>query len=254
MTTPWLVRVQAADRPGMRLICVPYAGVGAAVYRPWRGAFSAEIEVLALQMPGRENRLGEAPFSRLEPLVATASAAIRPYLDVPFAVFGHSVGGLIAFELARHLRATEGLEPVHLFVSGRRAPHLAPRHSAIAHLPDSEFVSEVNRRYGGIPLELLSEPELLALFLPGLKADVALFEGYRYESREPLTCPMSVFGGVQDAEATPADLAGWRQLTSGAFGVRMFPGGHFFLRSAHADVVRQVATDLARSVVGGSRL
>ncbi len=249
-TTRWLVGVQPAASPRMRLICVPYAGVGASAFRRWRGAFAPEVEVLALQTPGRETRLCEPAFTQIGPLVAAAAAAIRPHLDRPFALFGHSVGGLIAFELARHLHATEGLAPMHLFVSAGRAPHLPPRHPAIAHLPDAEFVDAIGRRYDGIPTEVLSAPELLALLVPGLKADIALFEGYRYERLKPLACPISAFGGLEDPETTPADLAGWRQETTGPFGARLFRGGHFFLQSAHPEVVSSIAASLAGRAEG----
>jgi medium-chain acyl-[acyl-carrier-protein] hydrolase len=250
MTTSWLVRVQPVAQPTMRLLCVPYAGVGASAYRLWRGALSPDIEVLALQAPGRESRLRETPFTEMQSLVTAATEAVRDELDVPFAIFGHSVGALIAFELVRHLRDEGCSEPVHLFVSGRRPPHLPPRHPAIAQLPDHEFVAEIDRRYGGIPAEVMSEPDLLALLLPGLKADIALFEGYRYRPLAPLACPISAYGGSQDADAVPADLGRWQQLTRGAFTVRTFPGAHFFLQTAHADVVRAVGDALAHTLVG----
>jgi medium-chain acyl-[acyl-carrier-protein] hydrolase len=251
--TPWFVRVQATSRPLLRLFCIPYAGVGASAYHRWRGAFAPDIEVLALQAPGRESRLREAALTRIEPLLTAAAAAIRPYLDVPFAVFGHSLGALVAFELVRLLRASEGREPVHLFVSGRRAPHLPPRHPPIADLPDPEFIVELGRRYGGIPAAVMSEPELLALLLPGLKADMGLFEAYRYELREPLGCPISAFGGALDAESSPADLEQWREQTTGAFSVRTFQGGHFFVQTAHAEVVRSIAATLDHNCAAASQ-
>jgi medium-chain acyl-[acyl-carrier-protein] hydrolase len=135
--SPWLVRLKPRSGARRRLLCVPYAGVGPSVYRRWAEALPADIEVGVVHLPGREGRLRETPFTRIEPLIDAASMALRPYLDLPFAMFGHSMGALVAFELARRFRDDDGSAPTHLFVSGRRAPHLPSRHPAITHLPTS---------------------------------------------------------------------------------------------------------------------
>lgn len=244
----WLVRMKRRSHARRRLLCVPYAGVGPSVYRRWAEALPADVEVGVLHLPGREGRLREAPFTRIEPLIDAASSALRPHLDLPFAMFGHSMGALVAFELARRFRDDRGSAPTHLFVSGRRAPHLPSRHPAITHLPDEEFVREIRRRYNGIPDEVMQHADLLALLLPGLRADLAVIEAYVHRPGRPLDCPIVAFGGVKDPEATETELVGWRQQTTGALSVRMFPGGHFFVQSAHEELMRILSEELMLTV------
>ena len=174
----WLVRMKPRPAARLRLLCVPYAGVGPSAYRRWSDALPSDIEVGAVHLPGREGRLREPALTGLEPLIDVTAEGLKPFLDRPFALFGHSMGALVAFELARRFRAEGWGEPTHLFVSGRRAPQVPPRHPDIAHLPDAEFVEEIRRRYNGIPDEVLRHPDLLALLLPGLRADLTLIEAY----------------------------------------------------------------------------
>lgn len=247
-TGSWLVRPRPRGHARRRLLCVPYAGVGPSAFRRWCDSLPADVEVGIVHLPGREGRLREAPFSRIEPLIDAAAGALRPHLDLPFALFGHSMGALVAFELARRFRDERWGAPTHLFVSGRRAPHLAPRRPPIAHLPDDQFVGEIRRRYNGIPDEVLRHPDLLALVLPGLRADLTLVEGYVYHPGAALPCPIAAFGGIADAEATDAELVGWRQQTTTGLSVRMFPGGHFYLQTAHEELMKILTDTLMASV------
>jgi medium-chain acyl-[acyl-carrier-protein] hydrolase len=195
------------------------------VYRQWADVLPPDIEVGAILLPGHEARLREAPFTRLEPLVDALVTGLRTHMDLPFAMFGHSLGALVAFHVACRLRDEGAAEPAHLFVSGRRAPQLPPRHPPITHLPDPEFVEEVRRRYNGISDEVIRHPDLLALLVPTLKADMAVIETYVHREGIPLECPISVYGGDDDPEATPAELVSWKVQTRGPLSVRMFPGG-----------------------------
>lgn len=228
----------------MRLFCFPYAGRGASLFYSWSKDLPGEIEVCPVQLPGRENRLREEAYSSLPELIPILVAALTPYLDRPYAFFGHSMGALIAFELARYLQqGTRRSVPVHLFVSGHRAPHLSLRDRQASRLPEAEFI-EALRRLQGTPEEVFAHPELLALLLPLLRADFSLCETYTYTFSRPLSCPITAFGGLQDQETARAALSAWREHTSSSFRVRFFPGGHFFLEQEQKALLNVLAQDI----------
>lgn len=247
---PWILCPRPNARARVRLFCFPYAGKGASVFRAWAHRMPAAVEVCAVQLPGREQRLREVPFTQMEALVEAAAEALRPRLDIPYAIFGHSMGALTGFECARELRRQGRPEPLHLMVAARQAPNLPERHGPIAHLPQREFIVAVQQRYDGIPAEVMQNPDLLDLLVPTLRADIQLLEAYAYVSEPPLNCPITCFGGVKDREATIEHLDGWCDHTVAEFHVRMFPGGHFFLQSAQVQVVESVAGMLAPTLVG----
>ena len=250
----WVRCSQPHPQARLRLFCFPYAGGGASIYRTWSAGLPRDIEVCAIQLPGRENRLSDPPFIRLTLLVRTLAQVLGPYLDIPFAFFGHSMGALLSFELARHLRRQKRSGPVHLFVSGHRAPQLPDPDPPIHRLPDPMFVAEL-RRLNGTPEEVLQNAELRQLVLPVLRADFAICETYDYSSEEPLDCPIFAFGGTQDDEVSRDELGAWREQTSSSFRLRMFPGDHFFLHSAQALLMQDIAEELtAMAVTGGQRL
>jgi medium-chain acyl-[acyl-carrier-protein] hydrolase len=235
------VRPRPAAR--LRLVCLPWAGGGASGYRDWPAHLPDDVEVVAVQLPGRESRLVEPPVSSMELLVARLAAGLVGQLDRPFALFGHSMGALIAFELAGRLRSM-GREPERLLVSGARAPHLPSRRTRDRHtLPDREFVSTV-RELGGMPPEVLGSPDLLDLVLPALRADFALVETYTHRAGPVLHCPISAFGGVDDDDVAPGDLRAWSRHTTGPSRSHLLPGGHFFVNSSRGALLRIVATEV----------
>ena len=213
----------------LRLFCFPYAGAGALIFRKWSDALPHDIEVCPIQLPGRGTRLTEPPFTKLPCLIEALARALVPLLDKPFAFFGHSLGALIGFELARQIRRQHGLHPVRLFASAGRAPQIPHRAPPIHTLPDNQFLAEL-RRLNGTPRELLDHEELMEVMLPILRADFALYETYLYSTEPPLNCPISAFGGLQDRRVSASDLEAWRSQTSASFSLRMFPGDHFFLK------------------------
>ena len=215
-----------------RLICFSYAGGGGAVYRPWALALPSEVEVLAVQLPGRESRLREPPLRSMAALVEALAPALLPQLDRPVAFFGHSMGALLAYELARALHARGGPAPQHLMVSGRRAPQLQEPDAPIHHLPDEAFVGEIDRRYGGIPAEILQHRDILELLLPALRADMAAIETHRHQEGPALPCAITAFGGHDDPRAQPAVLQPWGAQTQAGLRTRHFPGGHFYFNDA----------------------
>jgi medium-chain acyl-[acyl-carrier-protein] hydrolase len=229
------------------LFCFPYSGAGASIYFQWPASLlPAGVETCAIQLPGRATRLAEPPFTRLEPLVQALSHALIPLLDRPFAFFGHSMGALLSFELARHLRWHYGLCPMHLFVSGHEAPHLHQAPKLLHEMPEPDLIVEL-RRLNGMPEEVLQNAELMALLLPALRADLALCETYAYLPGDALDCPISAYGGLQDREVDRDQLAAWRDLTNGHFSVRMFPGDHFYLATQRPLLLTTLAGEIIRS-------
>jgi medium-chain acyl-[acyl-carrier-protein] hydrolase len=246
----WLVRSQGAEPAVLRLFCFPYAGGGASVFRKWSMALPDAVEICAVQLPGRETRLNERPFSCLMSLVEDMSESLLPYLDRPFAFFGHSVGALIAFELARRLRRREGLVPVHLFVSGSSAPQVPNVESPIHCLPETEFLNRL-RRFNGTPPEVFEHRELMDLLTPVLRADFALRETYEYASEPPLSCPISAFGGVEDLDVPLPHIEAWRKETDRTFRLHEFPGDHFFIHAAQERVLERLSQTL-KELVGSA--
>ena len=241
-------------RPGarVRLFCFPHAGGGASLFHGWADRLPPAVEVCPVQFPGRETRFGETPFTRLGPLVCALVEALLPHLDRPFAFFGHSLGALLGFELARRLRRERRLEPVRLFASACAAPQGWGGGSALHALPDAAFRKEL-RRLGGTPPAVLDNEELMAILLPALRADFALCETYAYTEDEPLSCPITALGGLRDRIVSPARLGAWRRQTTGEFRLQMLPGDHFFPQtdpeSLLAVLGRELAPETARLTV-----
>jgi medium-chain acyl-[acyl-carrier-protein] hydrolase len=237
--------VRPGSRARLRLFCLPYAGGGASAFRSWQGALGAEVDVLPVYLPGRERRFREPAHTRLEPLADELAEALRPHLELPYALFGHSMGAALAFEVARRLE--EEKTPAHLFVSGRGAPHRPPERERIHALPEAEFVRRV-REMEGTPDEVLADPEMMELVVPILRADFTLSETYRFREGAPLSAPVTAFGGTGDAYVGRDDLLGWREHTRGFFRLRQFAGGHFFIQTHQAELLGSMAEDLARAL------
>ena len=246
MNSLWLQRFAPRPQARARLFCFTHAGVGAAVYRPWVASLPADLEMCAIQLPGRANRLNEPALTHLPELVSAVVSVLQPHLDLPFAFFGHSMGAVLSSEVARALQATGAPMPRHLFVSGRRPPHW-PNPDPLLHvLSDADFVAEINRRYGGIPPEVAEHEELLALLLPALRADIHALETHLPPAgRTPLACPVTAFGGSDDPLTPRAHLEGWRAETQGAFRVRVFPGDDVYLQAQKDPLLADVAATLA---------
>lgn len=248
---PWLPSLGKNPQGRLRLFCFPYAGGGASLFRSWSEQFPREIEVCPVQLPGRETRLSESAYSRLDALLDPLIHVLLPYLDTPYAFFGHSMGALISFELAQALqRNALARPPLRLIVSGRRAPHLPAIKPPTHHLPEADFVAEL-RHLQGTPESVLQDPELLHLLLPLLRADFALCETYVYRPGSTLICPISALGGLQDREASREDIAAWsKQTTSVSFKLHFFAGDHFFLHKERAALLRILTQDLLNDLYG----
>lgn len=247
----WLVREQEqADRP-QRLFALPYAGGGASTYRRWAELLPG-VEVVPVQLPGREERLQESAIADRRTLVTAIADALGPLTDRPYGIFGHSMGAKIAFELARELRRRGAPPPVGLFVSACRAPHL-PRIPTppVASLPDHLFAAML-ARIDGTPHELLEDPAFMRTFLPTMRADFAVVDGYRYDDEAALRMPLVAFGGTQDPEVRMQDLSAWRVHTTSRFRLVPVAGGHFVVSSRARDIVEAIASELAAAAAAGA--
>jgi medium-chain acyl-[acyl-carrier-protein] hydrolase len=225
--TPWLPG-RPPQTPGIRLFCFPHAGAGGLAYREWDRLLPPAIQVLPVLPPGRETRLREESYTSIEPYVEDLVTALAPELRAPYALFGHSLGALVAFELARRLRAGGLAAPVHLFVSGRIAPQLAEYRRILHRLPDGDLAGELTA-LGGIPGGIDLSDHRLDYLLAALRADLTVNEQYAFRSEPPLGTAVTALGGTTDSRVNESELAAWHTQTSGPFVLRTFPGGHFYL-------------------------
>ncbi|NWG15750.1 MAG: thioesterase [Chloroflexi bacterium] len=240
----WVIRFQPVPQPRLRLFCFANAGGSAAQFRSWHQFLPEGVEICPVQLPGQGSRFRENPYTELLPLAEKLAAALAPYLDVPFALWGYSMGALVSFELARALQrgGYSGLR--QMFIAARRAPHVPPSDTPLHKLPEAEFIQQMQRRYNGIPAAILQEAEMLALFLPVLRANFEMIETYSYQAGDRLDCPITAFGGLQDPTVNTPEIAAWGELTSSTFRYFMFPGDHFFLQGHQSAVLKVVSKDL----------
>jgi surfactin synthase thioesterase subunit len=195
------------------------------------------VQVWAVQAPGREARIRETAFGSLAAIVDDLLPPLEALFDLPVVFFGHSMGSVVAYEVARRRAAGGGATPRHLCVSAHRPPSVPSLRPPMRHLDDAAFVAEAGRRYGGIPAVVLAEPDLLALLLPTLRADLTALETHAWAPGAPLDCPISAFGGLDDATTPTEHLEAWRPLTQAEFTMRRFPGGHFYFAERRAAVL-----------------
>ncbi|NEP57546.1 MAG: alpha/beta fold hydrolase [Symploca sp. SIO2G7] len=241
----WIKCPQTNPQAKLRLFCLPYAGGGSSIFRLWHRELPSNVELCPIELPGRENRIQEKPISNLEVLTDKLVEVFLPHTDKPFVLFGHSMGALIAYELARKLQQKD-LNPVYLFVSGCQAPNIPELYAPLHLLPDAEFIEKFTSTYSSMPDAVLKEKELMQLFLPVLRADFALVETYIRSQMEPLDCPIFALGGLKDQEASYQRLVAWHKYTRSSFSVQTFPGGHFYLnenRSSLLEFISQVLKD-----------
>lgn len=236
-STNWFVQRPRRSDADLQLFCFPYAGGGVDIYRDWPMFLPANIRLSAVALPGRGMRIKERSHVRMSELIPLLGCAMLPELDRPFAFFGHSMGALIAFELARWLAAAGSRTPEHLFVSGSKAPNATHDTEQAHRLEDSAFIDHV-RKLNGTPEEVLSNPELLELMVPILRADFELVETYKYISADPLPIGITAFGGAEDSSVTIEDLWGWRMHTRRSFDIQMIEGDHFFIYSSRQLLLR----------------
>jgi medium-chain acyl-[acyl-carrier-protein] hydrolase len=244
---PWILRPCARPRARFRLFCFARAGGGASSFRGWPEDCHEEIEVALLQPPGRENRLREKPLQSMKTLVSSIATAMTEFLDRPYAVYGHSLGAKVAFETTRELRRRGLPQPVHLFAAASAGPGVQWIRPLMHPLNDLDLLREIQRRYGGVPQEVLADQELCALLIPALRADITIIETYQYTEERPLLQPITCLCGSDDSMTPESEAWDWHNQTSSGFRYETFPGGHFFPAQTRTLILDLIAADLKLS-------
>jgi medium-chain acyl-[acyl-carrier-protein] hydrolase len=245
----WLVPVRKVAQPALRLFVFHYAGGSASFCNRWGAQLPTSVELISIQLPGREQRFAEPFITNMTVLVPAVAAALEGQLEIGFAMFGHSMGASVAFEVIQELRRRHGVEPRILFVSGRQAPQFADQEPPLHLLPDDDFCARFLQRHYSKHLEtVLSDVEVRQVFLPQLRADLQLIENYRFQSSfaRRLACPVIAFDGEDPREQVgDRELTGWAEHTSSYFRWHRFPGGHFFIDNAEKRVLATLRAELA---------
>jgi len=245
--SPWFRIRRPQPTAALSLFCFPYAGGAAAVFDSWSSRLTSHVEVVAVQPPGRAERMRDPPIAAMDAMVAELLSAIGPYLERPFVFFGHSYGALVGFELARRMQllGLDGLQ--HLIISGKRAPQLPPIAAPLHAQPRRELIESL-RTYGGVPEEILQDDDLIDLCLPTLRADLALGELHRFVPDPRLRSDATLFGGLADPLVPQADLLAWASLLDGRISHHVFPGDHFFM-SREASQVLPIVDSVLEEVI-----
>lgn len=242
-SSSWFIPMPPRSSARLRLFCFPYAGGGSATFRRWREMVPEVIELVAVQLPGREMRFDEPPMRDMAQLIEQLADAIAPHLDLPYATFGHSLGTLVSYELVLELQRRKLPLPRRMLMSGRGAPHVMRGGKDCDVLSDAEFIEEL-REMQGTPDEVLANAELMQMLLPTLRADFSLARNYLREEPALLPCGLSVYGGLSDSGVSRASLSDWQSYTNEDITLRMFPGGHFFVDSAPHLLLHALVRDL----------
>lgn len=240
----WLRRLGQGEGIRFRIFCFPYAGGSASMFRSWPALLPPSVGLAAVQLPGRDDRFGERPCSEMSPLLEGIMDAMRPHLDLPYALFGYSFGAQVSFNLAHALLAAGLPGPGGLFVAASPGP--SEQCPVPAWTESDAGLTSYLRDLGGTPSAVLDNPELLQLVLPALRADLTALATWPYRARPALPMPIHAFSGEQDeSSAAPRLMASWRRETSGRFQHTILPGGHFFVNNALPALAAAISGDLA---------
>lgn len=240
------------SKPLLQLFCFPYAGGSADVYRGWQRCLPDQVDICLVHLPGRGDFIAEPSFTRLADLVDAVAGRLQEEVVAPYALYGHSMGALISFELSRELFRRHGTGPEHLFVSGCRAPQWPKSEPLIFNLPHDRFIAELER-LNGTPREVLADPEFVELFINPLRADFELVETYDYHPAERLPCPITAYGALEDQDVPLESCRAWREQTSADYRMRILNGDHFFIRNPRSEFMTVFPNDI-QSAIPSSRL
>ncbi|MCP3742352.1 thioesterase II family protein [Rossellomorea sp. BNER] len=229
----------------VKLFCIPFAGGSAVIYSKWKKWMAHSIEVNEVELAGRGRRMNEPLIENMEEMVEDIYDSIKNYITEPYSIFGHSMGGLLTYELCHKLQKEGYPAPVHVFVSGRKAPQLKARKKLIHSLPDQEFITEI-LKYDGMDKNIFENKELANIFLPILKADFKLIETYKFNPPfNLLKSNISVFHGMDDKTVDVEELSLWSEVTKKESKIYTFPGGHFFINEYPEQVVNKINETLS---------
>ncbi len=245
--SPWLLRPHPVPQADLRLFCLPHAGGDTWMFRDWHLVLSPTVEVCPIRLPGRGSRIDEPSFTEIVDLAGALAEGLAEALEKPFAIFGHSMGALVGFELARRLRRDRGKSPVMLGVAACPAPILPSLRPPLSQLPPDLMIEAMHRRYG-TGRALADSEDLMRLMLPILRADFGACERYVPVEDQPLDCPIAAYGGTNDRTVENKALDAWRDQTTNAFLRQMIEGDHFFPIGAKLVLVRLLKQDLAWSI------
>ena len=233
----WFIKFKPKHHASIRLFCFHYAGGSALVFRDWEKDIIGDAELVAIQLPGRDNRYDEPLLCSISQVVDQLIENFNNYIYKPFVFFGHSMGALIAFEFARALRRKRISQPKHLIVAGTRAPQIFREKQPIHDLPDVEFIKEL-KKYNGIPSPILYDKEFISTFLPIIRSDFCISETYEYMNEQSLNCPITALGGLIDNTFNKENLLKWKEQTIGSFKYYFLSGDHFFIKFSYKEVIK----------------
>ncbi|MEU9027351.1 alpha/beta fold hydrolase [Streptomyces sp. NPDC048383] len=243
----WIRRYHAADESPIRLVCLPHAGGSASFYFPMSQALAPAVDVLSVQYPGRQDRRHEPGITDIGVYADALTSALLPWLDRPVALFGHSMGAVLAFEVTRRLERDHGINPVRIFASGRRSPSSFRQETV--HLRDDDGIVAEMRELSGTNSAILGDEEILRMVLPAIRSDYTAIENYRADPRETVNAPITVLTGESDPRTSAEEADAWEGHTSAEFDIHRFPGGHFYLAGQQARILKIVSDELAAAPV-----
>jgi medium-chain acyl-[acyl-carrier-protein] hydrolase len=243
----WILRPKPNENADLRLFCIPHAGGSGMVFRTWPQDMPDFVQVFAIELPARGRRISELPYSNLKLLVDEIAESMQPYIDRPFALFGHSFGALVGFEVARELHNHNGVPPIHLCISGAKAPEFLSNGPKIHKQPDAILINYV-RSLGGTSEIVLENEEMISAVMPALRADLKMSETYIYSNSTQLDNPILVLAGESDPKVDRGSLQTWAKHTTAGFKMKLFPGNHFYLYEAQAQVLQFLGQALEQSL------
>ena len=233
----WIPSFRPDRHATLRLFCLPYAGGNSQVFHSWKEYLPPRVDVCPIELPGHGSRIREPLIKDADRLLEALYVGIQPYLDMEFVFFGHSMGAQLAFGLAHILRQSHGPEPSHLFLSGQKPPQLPRSCMALHELPDAALAKELGR-LNGTSQKVLNDKDLMQVLLPILRADYSITETFEHPPGSPLSCGITLFGGLADPEACRQELGCWQEHTSSSAAIFMLPGDHFFIHSSQGLLLR----------------